>query len=227
MTKIKAALTAASVLAMAAGASHAAPVTYTANLLELNDSGGEGTATFVYDSEENTLRVQVQASGLDDGIHLMHIHGRFDDSGNPIDSVTPLPESQFDNDPADGILTVAEGAPAYGPIILPLVESGSANSNNFPSGTSIDYDRTFDFDAPNAQTFFSFIGETNDRYDVADLLPLMLREIVVHGVNENGEYIPSLPALAGEIEVVPVPGALILFGSAAAAFGFVRKRRQA
>jgi hypothetical protein len=195
---------------------------------ELNDSGGSGMATVTYDDVANTLRVQIQASGLDEGVHLMHIHGRFDGGvdGTPIDSVTPVPESDFDTD-NDGILTVAEGAPAYGPIILPLSQTGGAASQDFPVGTSIDYDRTYDFSAPGSEEFFATIGDSDDRYDVADLLPLFLREIVIHGVNEDGEYIASLPALAGELSEVPVPGALILFGSAAAAFGAARKRKAA
>ncbi|MCQ8185322.1 CHRD domain-containing protein [Parvularcula maris] len=224
---VKGACVAGSILALSAGA-NAATFTYTTTFTELNDSGGSGNATVVYDDVANTLRVQIQASGLDDGLHVMHIHGRFSDGvdGDPIDSVTPVPESEFDTN-NDGILTVPEGAPAYGPIILPLADSGSANSNNFQSGTSIDYDRTFDFSAPNAQTLFANVGDSNDSYGVEDLLPLFLREIVIHGVNEDGEFIASLPALAGELSEVPVPGAVILFGSALAAFGAARRRKAA
>jgi hypothetical protein len=214
---------AASTACLVMTGAQAAHVNFKAELIELNDSGASGTARFSYNAEENTLRVRVNVVGLDEGLHPMHIHGRFSDGldGEPIDSVAPLPEAEFDTD-NDGVLTVAEGAPAYGPVILPLTTSGGA-SGGFPMGTSIDYDRTFDFDIEDAGSFFATIGDSDDRYDVADLLPLMLREIVVHGVNEDGTYIPSLPALAGEISAVPVPAAAFLFAGTGLAAGFGRR----
>jgi hypothetical protein len=219
----------ASALALMASTALAAPITFESDLAPLNDSGATGSATLTYDDETQELRVQITASGLADGAHAMHIHGLFDEGndGDPINSIAPLPESDFD-DNNDGILTVAEGADAYGAIILPLTESGGADSNDFPVGTNIDYDRTFDFSADDADTLFAEIGDTGENYEVEDLLPLLFRVIVIHGVNQDGTYDPLLPALAGAIEPVgevPVPGAVILFGSALAGFGVMRRRK--
>jgi hypothetical protein len=215
----------ASSIALLASAAFAAPVTYTADLQPLNDTGATGFATLTYDDETEELRVQVSASGLDDGGHAMHIHGLFDEGadGDPVDSTAPFPQSDFDDDD-NGILTVAEGADAYGPIILPLEEEGGG----FQSGTSVDYDRTFDFSVDDTEALFAEIGDTGDSYEVEDLLPLLFRVIVIHGVDTDGGFDPLLPALAGAIDIqgeVPVPGAVLLFGSALAGFGAMRRKK--
>jgi len=122
---------------------------FTTNLISLNaaapfNSMAMGDALLTLDAPTattRTLRVQLQADGLEDlteigGIHVAHIHGQFagnrdrplldqgDGSffdgtgGDPANSILPtLADSDLDG---DGFLNFLEGRPNYGPVVLNL-----------------------------------------------------------------------------------------------------------
>ena len=202
---LKAASVAAVMLAGAA-AIPAQAATYIVNFETLNDSGVTGTATLDHDETAQTLQVTFDMSGLEpNSVHVAHIHGVFDDAGNPANSVSP--DMSFDTD-GDGFVELAEAAPAYGDILIPLGDIGADAMGNSM------YSATFDLTA---------MGTFNADYTFADLIPLTFREIVVHGltvaagpgagtpgeVNGTNGYLTVLPVASGEIMAagaVPEPG---------------------
>lgn len=142
---------------------------FVAEMVQLNSSG-------VYAEIElklikgNTLKVEIEATGLESGKpHPQHIHGH----DNPVTDAT-CPGLDADTD-GDGIITVGEGVPAYGPIILPLVPFDLVDASG-----NLEYEATFTIN-PGA------------------LQPLHKRAIVMHGMTVNGQYIPSLPIACGTL----------------------------
>lgn len=132
------------VFTTAASAGHEGSV-YKANLVELNSSGGSGTGTLTVSEDGETMRIQVNASGLNlDGPHAMHIHGIVD--GDTV-SASTCP-TMADDANGDGVLTVLEGAPKYGAVQVSLTTSGDTSAESvlaverFPAGTAINYDRS-------------------------------------------------------------------------------------
>lgn len=105
--------------------------TYRANLRTLNAPGAHGTVDLAYDDTAETLTVSLRARGLDDGVHIAHIHG-FTDEDAP-DARCP---SRGDDTNRDGLVDLSEGAPIYGGILLALDEGDE--------GETIEYTRTFD-----------------------------------------------------------------------------------
>ncbi|MEQ8233755.1 MAG: CHRD domain-containing protein [Gammaproteobacteria bacterium] len=193
--------------------------TYTVNIVELNDSGMNGTGILTLDTDANTLAVDFAISGVETGVdHGMHIHGRFDGSGNPMQSVVPTPSDDADG---DGYVEVLEGLPQYGDILLPFLPQSTDNG-------VIEYVDIFDLN--DSDTLMSPVSGEN--YDIADLLPLNLREFVIHGMSVPGGvgagtegevdgtagYKALLPIGAGEIapSPVPLPAPLALLAVAAA-----------
>lgn len=188
---------------------------YTVDISELNNSNVTGSAVLIVDSNENTLKVDVNASGLEPNQdHLMHIHGRFDQGGSPIDSFSP---TLADDTDGDGFVEVLEGLTQYGDILLPLTTQNTATG-------SFVYTQTFDLS--DDALFFSPVSGA--QYSAADLFPLNFREIVIHGktvasgvgagtggsVDGTGGYKLTLPVAAGEIvgSPVPEPSSLALLG---------------
>ena len=169
-----------SLLAVPAFAAHEGTA-YEGTLTELNDSGASGTASITVSDDGETMTVSVDASDLDlDFVHAMHIHGIFDgDLGDdPADgslAASACPDMSADAN-GDGVLTVAEGAPSYGGVLVSLTTEGDTSGESalaverFPAGTSIDYVR--DIEIPNA---------------LKDELSKV--HIVVHGtdVDDNGD----------------------------------------
>lgn len=207
----------------------AATFTYTSTLTPIatNNTTANADATLVYDDVAQTLAIDLIASGLDDGLHPQHIHGIVDPNR---DSVSPTAEADTDG---DGFVELAEGVPAYGPVILPLVDADGM----FPTSSGGGYQFSMVYDLTDASVFNVQDPDTGERFTIADLAPemLQLREIVVHGQNvpdgsgagtlgevgggdtgptpfsqENfdegvGGFIAVLPAASGVIEVAPIP----------------------
>lgn len=134
-------------------------------LTELNDSGVTGKAVLVL--KDDTLRVKLHARDLvPDMLHPQHIHG-LDGSTN---ATCPPPSAAGD----DGVLTVGDGLPFYGPVLQPLAPFPMADDGK------INYHDTFSVDG-----------------DLADLSDEV---IVVHGGYVDGEYVATLPVACGEID---------------------------
>ena len=188
---------------------------YAADLIALNSSGVSGQALFAIDTDSNMLNVLVTADGLAPGeIHVQHIHGLFDEDGDAANSVPPTLQDDAD---FDGFVEVLEGVPSYGDILLPLLDSDNdETTNDTPAAPVADaqgnllYFETFDL--TDASNFFSPVTGAN--YTAEDIMPLILREYVIHGVNvpsgygegTDGEidgtqdgYVPILPAASSEI----------------------------
>lgn len=128
---------------------------YEGTLNELNTSGATGNATIEVSEDGEQMTVSVNASDLDlDFVHAMHIHGIYDgdlsdapDAGSFAASSCP---DMSDDANGDGVLTVLEGAPKYGGVLVSLTTEGDTTGDSalaidrFPVGTSIDYSRTID-----------------------------------------------------------------------------------
>ena len=239
---------AAALAASVAVPAGAATFTYTSTLTPIgeNNSTANADARIVYDDIAQTLAVDLTASGLDDGLHPQHIHGLVDPNR---DSVSPTAEDDTDG---DGFVELAEGVPAYGPVILPLVDADGM----FPTSTGGGYQFSALYDLTDASVF-------NGDFTIEDLAPdmLELRELVVHGQNVPegsgagtlgevgggymdpalpvpfdqerfdegvGGFIPVLPAAAGVVEVapIPVPAAAWLLMAGLGGLGALRARRR-
>jgi hypothetical protein len=169
---------------------------YTAALTALPNTNGRGTASLLLSGDQRTLTVKIEASGLDAGVHLSHIHGR-SASGQPVDSTCPTIVQDSDG---DGFVELAEGAVTYGPILVDFM-----NIDPDEDGT-IQFSKTF-----------KLTGNEG-------ILPLTDRHIVVHGmnvgaigagtpgeVNGTAEYKVLLPVLCGEITRAASPGEAMRF----------------
>jgi hypothetical protein len=212
------------------GIADSAPMKYFAELEELNDSGVSGRMNFMVDMSARTLTVFGKVMGLEaNQVHVQHVHGRFDDAGNPMDSVTPDASDDADG---DGFVEVAEGAPAYGDILLPLVtEVGSFATPMVGGDGMLDYSQIFDLD--DDSLFLNPISGT--QYEGDDLLPLEKREYVIHGLTvpggisdmlPNGGYLATLPVAAAEIAPIPLPAGAAFLLTGVAAFGAAGWRRR-
>lgn len=148
---------------------------FTAQLSEINDSGVSGTAAISV--QGNNLTVVVEAEGMTPGeTHPQHIHGL--ENGN--ENATCPPESADTNE--DGIITIPEGAPFYGDVLLPLADFPMADANG-----NISYEKTF------------ILGE-NGNPTAEALGALQNRVIVLHGINDSDEaYVPTTPVACGEL----------------------------
>lgn len=150
-------------------------------------STARGTSTLTLDTAAGTLRVRVNATGLEGGIpHLAHIHGNLNNNtqpgSGPRDSQVPTLAQDTDG---DGFIEVAEGAATYGPILLDLGVIGDTSTINF--------DTTFDLFGQYADVVDAMFG-TIDRLDPdaasfgpldligENFMALAMRHIVIHGL---------------------------------------------
>lgn len=148
-------------------------MTYTAQLGEMNNSGATGTATVIKQGDQ--LTVTVIAQGLvPNEAHPQHIHGL----ENGEEGTCPPASADADE---DGIITIPEGAPFYGAVLLPLEDFPMADANG-----NISYEKTFTLGEDGAPT-------------AAELADLDDRVIVLHGLNNEGEYVATIPAACGPL----------------------------
>ncbi len=194
-------LISAAMLGFSAAAAQAA--SFKADVGTLNNSGVTGTVLLDLSDDEKTLTVTTTATGLEPNqTHVQHIHGLFS-GGAVADSMTPTLANDLDG---DGFIELAEGLPAYGPIILPLASIITPDGN-----TSVT--TTYDLTDP---SIFGKNPATGLAFTAADLMPLTFREIVIHGlsvpagvgagtpneIDGTGGYIAVLPVASGEIVAV-------------------------
>lgn len=144
--------------------------TYTVQLTELNNSGVSGTATI--DLNGNMIDVQLHASGLTPNMeHMQHIHGFTDSNKN---AVCPPMSADMDG---DGLISLAESVPYYGPILVALTPYPTADA----TGT------------------VSFMND----YGISRVVrPLQNNVIVLHGMYVDGVYDATIPVACGQIKVM-------------------------
>ena len=114
--------------------------------------------------------MHLRADGLDDGIHVAHIHGIRQ-------ALNECPTLAMDTD-GNGLVDFAEGLPAYGPVQVTL-----SNGTN-DRGTSLDYTRDF--------------KHLDSGDGIASLGDLNQYAIVVHGVDLDGDGLATNPDVDGD-----------------------------
>lgn len=144
---------------------------YKTCLYPLNDSNAVALAYFQL--ENNVLKTTILAAGFEPNeVHAQHIHG-FTDGSN----ATCPPESADTDD--NGIISLQEGAPYYGGVLLALQNEDGSYPVADAWGNYI-YQRTFN------------IGSLS----LPDLEKLA---VVAHGLEVNGTYEPSIPIACGQV----------------------------
>ncbi len=144
---------------------------FVVKLSSLNNSGVSGRVKLEI-KNGIILKIKLEANGLEaNNIHPQHIHGQTDSS---IQATCPTVAADIN---ADGLVSVGEGFPFYGPIVLPLVP--------------------FDLVKSTGQLKYKAEFTTNP----VSILPLQNRTIVLHGMTVNGQYRASLPVACGVIVV--------------------------
>ncbi|HWU93701.1 MAG TPA: hypothetical protein VN106_10695 [Sphingomicrobium sp.] len=163
-------------------------------LTGLNHSGASGTLSLQLRGNRY-LTVQIDATGLEPGVpHVGHIHGLVV-SGHPANSTCPTTAQDTDH---DGYVELAEGQVTYGPILIPF---GNVDPNM--DGT-VHFVHTYDLDDSSIYAA---------GFSKADVFPLDLREVVLHGMTlqagqgaDGGEadgtagFKAVLPVTCGDIE---------------------------
>lgn len=177
---------------------------YIADLKPLNNSGVTGTATFFIHDDEK-FHAKVHAKGLaPKQVHPQHIHG-FVAEGT--DAICP-PESASGD---DALLSLGEGFPFYGPIIVPLDSelvplTQQAYPVANPAGV-LNYNEIVGL-----ETFLQAFDAAYDGNQGIDDLDLTKRVVVVHGAfvkdgmivppgTKDAVYEATLPVACGEIMV--------------------------
>ncbi|MDX1530172.1 MAG: fasciclin domain-containing protein [Rhodothermales bacterium] len=160
--------------------------TFEISFSALNESGVTATGSFtlsdeddLFSDEDDAFLAMIEASGLDDVMHAQHIHAGTE---------CPTLEAHDTND--DGFISLAEGVPAYGGVIVSLDDVlGDNNVNTYPMGTEIDYEESADLD--------DFL-DAYSAFDSVEELDLESRIVILHGVAE-------LPAGAMEADAATFP----------------------
>jgi hypothetical protein len=181
-------------------------------------NGVDGSGTAMVEVRGTRIDVTVAASGLlADNPHAAHIHFGADARHEcPVAS---------DDAKDDGRLNTSDGAPAYGPVVVSLTESGDTSPK---STLAIDRYST----APGGKIAYSR-GSVRVSAEVAQAIADGQSVVVIHGVdhNDNGKYDggaksdldPSLPteatdpALCGVLTTAPSGGAAAGAGGSAPA----------
>jgi hypothetical protein len=136
-------------------------------------NGSNSSAFAFFQIKGNVLKATVLGAGFTPNkMHPQHIHGL--DSG----ANATCPPASADTD-GDGFISIAEGAPFYGGVILPLdLENG-----DFPTassdGTYI-YQRTFNISGLSISNWQNLV-------------------VVAHGRMVDGSYQATLPVACGEV----------------------------
>ena len=161
---------------------------YTADLMQLNNSGVTGLAELDMKTKPNqapSFKVKLSATGTTPGeTHPVHIHGKL------TKEVAVCPTTSGGDANKDGFLSVIEGGPSYGPIKANLTSpqtpfgpsptpvlfapfAGTADNNNFPKADSVG----------NIELHQKYMFDNSAAAQEAkeSILPLEDQVIVVHG----------------------------------------------
>lgn len=160
---------------------------FQADLASLNGSGASGEAELKL--ENGVLEAEIESEGLAPSLgHLQHIHGKEQ-------AASECPTLAADAD-GDGLVSVGEGVPFYGGIMVSLTATGDTSPasagalDRFPVADDegeLEYERTF---------------------GISDAVAARLGDfaIVQHGVDLNGNGVydnafeVSLPATCGTLD---------------------------
>ncbi|GAB3536727.1 hypothetical protein GCM10027443_27800 [Pontibacter brevis] len=179
---------------------------YKVQLNPLNNSGVTGTATVMMKAN-GEFEVITDVTGLAPNmVHPQHIHGFVMEDMADQDAVCPPPSAAG----ADGLLTLEDGLPFYGPVLIPLDDKlVPLTADNFPVATSAG---TIAYGAKTMTSSLvsAFDAMHNGTQTMADL-ELDKRVIVIHGAfainnrivpagsNPHAKYWASLPVACGEL----------------------------
>jgi hypothetical protein len=209
-------LGAVTLLALGAGPALAAGSSVNANLRPNPGSGVTGSGTAMVSVSGTTITVTMAATGLlPDQPHAAHIH-----FGADARHECPV---IADDTNKDGHINTAEGAPAYGPVVVSLTKTGDTS----PAST-LAVDR---FDTAPGGNLTYERGSIKVSPAVATAISAGQSVVVIHGVDydKNGTYSgsvkseldPSLPteatdpALCGALLAAPAGGMATGDGGAA------------
>jgi len=164
--------------------------TYTADLGALNGSGVTGQATVAVEGDELTVAVDAEGT-VAEQVHAQHIHGGTDGM------TSACPTTDADSD-GNGRISVSEGAPAYGGILVPLDGSldaaeGLGDLDTFPVA---DANGAYAYDGSIATADLA-VNESRSFDD----LSLENHAIVVHGAVVDGSYKATLPVACGPLSL--------------------------
>ncbi|CAM4370997.1 hypothetical protein [Gillisia limnaea] len=139
-----------------------------------NSLNGSNSSVFAYfQVKGNVLKATVLAAGVTPNqMHPQHIHGL--DSG----ANATCPPASADTD-GNGLISIAEGLPFYGPVLLPL----DFENGDFPmasSDGSYIYQRTFNISGLSISNWENLV-------------------VVAHGRMVDGSYQATLPVACGEV----------------------------
>jgi hypothetical protein len=159
--------------------------TYQVQFMSLNRSGVGAVATLSLTG--NQLAVTIDGMHLEPGTHMLEIHG----FANGTNAFCPPPGAAG----SDGILTDAEGVPAYGQELVVLTPSPVVDETGV-----LTYEQTLTLNAD----------------QLADLGNLTNNTIVIYGMTADSTYDTNLPVACGAIEVAtddePVSYSVVLGG---------------
>jgi hypothetical protein len=142
---------------------------YIATLSALNASGVTGTVELAL--SDDYMDVTISLAGLTPNqAHMQHIHG-----AHGTLATCPTPASAN----ADGIITLAAGTPAYGPVALPFEPTPTADASG-----KITWSRTL-----------RLIPD-----DIYNIKTLTEHVVLIHGMPYKGVYDQTLPVACGPIK---------------------------
>ena len=179
MNKLQKFLTYTSTVALFLGASigttfaqgNSTTEVFRTTLMPLNNSGVFGTATIRL--TDGQYSVKIHAFGFEPNKeHAQHTHGHVDKRN----SECPAPSADTDH---DGLVSLIEGLPFYGPVLQSLTPFQTPTLN----GMEI-YHNSFAVDTSSADK---------------DVTPPERHEIVLHGLTVNGAYNALLPVSCGHL----------------------------
>jgi hypothetical protein len=142
---------------------------YTATLSALNASGVTGAVEMALSGDY--MDVTISLAGLTPNqAHMQHIHG-----AHGTLATCPTPASAN----ADGVITLAAGTPAFGPVALPFEPTPTADASG-----KITWSRTL-----------RLIPD-----DIYNIKTLTEHVVLIHGMPYKGAYDQTLPVACGPIK---------------------------